>query len=790
MRIKSLKLSGYRQFLAPLTIEFEQGLTGICGPNGVGKSKIIEAIGYVLFGPKAHHVFPKGDVLADIPAKGGPGAIPRVELTLELRGKVYEIVRSTTEAYIRDEGSDEKSHVGATEVNKRVIELLRLQPGAYHGTFVARQNEVAGLQSESNGQDRKRLVNRLIGIEQVQKATELAEDRCRMHRESLKDYENALTITSAAAAQVLQEEIEEWKESRNAEAACQSTVDEAQEAYNKARYAKSELDKRVSQAEGFSQRVTDLSEHIATQEGQRRKAQARVTGALSAIEDLEQADRIIAETENARPDLTEYDLLFDMVTLQERRSVINQSLTDVITPKVARHNKLLDEIEQLEHEVTTLVKKEHTYSTSCALLEQRLTDIKGTIKKQKEHKRKLVESGDSGVCETCGRPFGDDYEGALRHFDEELALAGEQETDIAAQLDTAQIKLGAVKKEIDARRKLIAEYKIEVAELAAAVTEEAFSTRELLDIERELALIPATLQGSHYDKERHAHLTAELARREAALADKGRLAPIAALHEAAQREVENATEGIQKLQEQKLDIERQITLVTPTVEEVSLSVQQISAADLYLAQCRTAFHEAGQRVASAKGKVEIATERLENAKAQEAAIDSAKLDLTLSDSVKQSLTQLFVDITTTARPVLAQMIDNWARSFLGSRFHEIELSEDYKIRANNGSGMHNIEHFSGGEQTLLAIMLRVAIAMFCQQNARFDTGFLILDEVFGNQDNEHRRLLVRFLNYLQSDFSQIIIVNHVDDVTEELDKIIDVSATGPNTSTASPRGFM
>ena len=147
MRIKSLTLSGYRQFREPVTLEFTKGLTGICGPNGVGKSKIIEAIGYALYGP-GPYVFPKGDVLADVPSKGGTRVIPRVELKLELRGKVYEIVRSTTEVFIRNEGNEEKTHVGAGEVNKRVIELLRLQPVAYHGTFVARQNEVAGLQSE------------------------------------------------------------------------------------------------------------------------------------------------------------------------------------------------------------------------------------------------------------------------------------------------------------------------------------------------------------------------------------------------------------------------------------------------------------------------------------------------------------------------------------------------------------------------------------------------------------------------------------------------------------------
>jgi exonuclease SbcC len=112
----------------------------------------------------------------------------------------------------------------------------------------------------------------------------------------------------------------------------------------------------------------------------------------------------------------------------------------------------------------------------------------------------------------------------------------------------------------------------------------------------------------------------------------------------------------------------------------------------------------------------------------------------------------------------------------------VDLTEDYQLIADNGSGEHIISHFSGGEQTLLAIMLRVAISIFCRERAGFDTSFLILDEVFGNQDVEHRAQLVQFLEEIKIHYHQILIVNHIDDVTGMLDSIIDVSRTGPNTS--------
>ncbi len=132
-------------------------------------------------------------------------------------------------------------------------------------------------------------------------------------------------------------------------------------------------------------------------------------------------------------------------------------------------------------------------------------------------------------------------------------------------------------------------------------------------------------------------------------------------------------------------------------------------------------------------------------------------------------------------------MSGWARALLGPRFRRIDLKEDYRIVADNGSGEHQIDHFSGGEQTLLALMLRVAISLFCHQRAGFSKGFLILDEIFGNQDAEHRGLLLQFLEEIRPNYHQILVVNHVEDVTDLLDSIIDVAPAGLNASRAAFR---
>ena len=44
MRIKRLKLTGFKSFVEPAELRIEPGLTGVVGPNGCGKSNLLEAI--------------------------------------------------------------------------------------------------------------------------------------------------------------------------------------------------------------------------------------------------------------------------------------------------------------------------------------------------------------------------------------------------------------------------------------------------------------------------------------------------------------------------------------------------------------------------------------------------------------------------------------------------------------------------------------------------------------------------------------------------------------------------
>ena len=48
MRLSTIKLSGFKSFVDPTTLHLPTNMTGVVGPNGCGKSNIIDAIRWVM----------------------------------------------------------------------------------------------------------------------------------------------------------------------------------------------------------------------------------------------------------------------------------------------------------------------------------------------------------------------------------------------------------------------------------------------------------------------------------------------------------------------------------------------------------------------------------------------------------------------------------------------------------------------------------------------------------------------------------------------------------------------
>ena len=88
MRLKRLIIQGFKSFKDRTTISFDDGITGIVGPNGCGKSNIVDALFWVMGEQSAKHLRGKSmkDLIFSGSSKYNPGAFAEATLVLENDG--------------------------------------------------------------------------------------------------------------------------------------------------------------------------------------------------------------------------------------------------------------------------------------------------------------------------------------------------------------------------------------------------------------------------------------------------------------------------------------------------------------------------------------------------------------------------------------------------------------------------------------------------------------------------------------------------------------------------------
>jgi chromosome segregation protein len=82
MRLSKIKLAGFKSFVDPTTIHLSSSLVGVVGPNGCGKSNVIDAVRWVMGESSAKHL--RGDSMEDVIFNGSSSRKPVGQAFIEL----------------------------------------------------------------------------------------------------------------------------------------------------------------------------------------------------------------------------------------------------------------------------------------------------------------------------------------------------------------------------------------------------------------------------------------------------------------------------------------------------------------------------------------------------------------------------------------------------------------------------------------------------------------------------------------------------------------------------------
>ena len=192
MRLTSIRLAGFKSFVDPATLTLTSNLTGVVGPNGCGKSNVIDAVRWVTGESSARQL--RGEALEDVIFNGSKARKPVGRASVELKfdnsdatltgqyGAFSEI--SVKRELTRDGGS--RYFINGTKSRRRdVIDLfLGTGLGGRSNYAVIEQGAVNRL-IEAKPEDMRQVLEEAAGISKYKERRRETENRMRHTRENL-----------------------------------------------------------------------------------------------------------------------------------------------------------------------------------------------------------------------------------------------------------------------------------------------------------------------------------------------------------------------------------------------------------------------------------------------------------------------------------------------------------------------------------------------------------------------------------------------------------------------------
>ena len=354
MRIRRLKLSGFKSFVEPAELRIEPGLTGVVGPNGCGKSNLLEAIRWAMgeSSPKSLRGGGMDDVIFAGTATRPPRDFAEVSILLE-RAAADDGGRGESEVTRRIErGSGSAYRIDGRDVRAKDVSLLFADAATgAHSPALVSQGKI-GAVIAAKPVERRLLLEEAAGISGLHARRKDAEQKLRATEANLARLAEILGDQEQRAAQLrrqaraaeryrkLTAEIRgvearllhaRWVEAeRSAEAAraeaqaadeqvatIQAAIAEAQAAQERANAALSE---RRRELEELREQGHELAHQLAA-------ARARRDTVSRRIAELDRLDASLAG-DIAREEALQSDAGRAIAQLEIERSAIQQRLED------------------------------------------------------------------------------------------------------------------------------------------------------------------------------------------------------------------------------------------------------------------------------------------------------------------------------------------------------------------------------------------------------------------------------------------------------------------------------
>lgn len=772
MRVTRLSLRNFRVF-GELDLEVPPGVVGIYGPNGTGKSTLVESILWALFGVARTG---KESLRSD-------GATGETSATVEFEhdGHLYEVTRTLSGAAngVKAEASCDGQRVaaGAVAVRQYVHHVLGMSAEAFRSSVFCEQKQLDAF-SGRRPEERRKLVLDLLGITPLDRARDSARAQARSAFEQIEAARSVLGDLDALAA--------EATELDGRLVAAQAVRVAADAALARATEAEAAAVERAAAEERRKQDRDRLAALYAAAKRRHEEAAQRLAARQTELAELDTAAEGLPALAAAAAPLgalrAQYDALEQRDAAHARLARATADLAAATGPEP------LPALEMLEEAVAEASHRSGGAAGRLAAAEAALAAAASRLEIAAAESKAADALDPEAPCPLCGQELGASFDEVQRHRDasrrdaeatvatadserraaaSERAAAEQAEQAATAALRRArrqQERLAALQAEVAAARVAVDAAETVVASTFAQSAGSASGSRNCLPDAKAL---------------QHKVIEAEAARDGAVRLEerlKARPAVVAAVEAEEAAVGEAAGEATRLLSEGKaLQFDAQAHAAATTAR--AAAAQAVEEARAASTEARLDERGLSERLSERRARLDAeAARRAELAGREREAQHLGRLAELLGEFRNSLVSQV--------GPALSAQTTALFRELTDGRFDSLEVDGDtFELRV--GSAGHPLDRHSGSETDLANLSLRVAIGEQVNLLSGGAVGLLVLDEVLGALDGEHRDRLLGALTRLGARFRQVLVVTHSADVKEQLPYAIEVRPLGGGRSHAA-----
>jgi chromosome segregation protein len=192
MRLKSIKLAGFKSFVDPTTVNFPSNMCAVVGPNGCGKSNVIDAVRWVMGESSAKNL--RGESMTDVIFNGSVNRQPVGQAYIELvfdntdggvGGEYASYAEISIKRLVTREAQSEY-FLNGTRCRRRDITDIFLGTGLGPRSYAIIEQGMISRLIESKPEDLRVFIEEAAGISKYKERRKETESRMRRTLENLE----------------------------------------------------------------------------------------------------------------------------------------------------------------------------------------------------------------------------------------------------------------------------------------------------------------------------------------------------------------------------------------------------------------------------------------------------------------------------------------------------------------------------------------------------------------------------------------------------------------------------